>query len=129
MLHLRRVSAMGSSPTGWRTATLGVTCSSVLGCNVSKPIDWKGRSNTMATTFTGLYPSGLFFGGTLKTEYSTPVPDTDALKAWLRDALAAVTEEMLEKTWTEVEYRLNILSTTNGAHIEVYLYNTKNFLS
>jgi hypothetical protein len=30
-----------SSPTGRRTATLGITCSSVLGCNVSKPMDWE----------------------------------------------------------------------------------------
>jgi hypothetical protein len=52
--------------------------------------------------------------------YSTPFPDIDTLKARIREALAAVTEEMLGKTWTEIEYKLNILSTTNGAHVEVY---------
>jgi hypothetical protein len=86
MLHLRRVSAMGSFPTGWYTATMGVTCSSVLGCNVSKPMDWKGRSNTTATTFTGHYPSGLFLWGYVKDKaYSTPVPDIDTLKARIRE--------------------------------------------
>jgi hypothetical protein len=50
--------------------------------------------------------------------YSTPVPE-DTLKAWLRDALAAVTEEMLEKTWKEIEYR-GVLQANNGAHVEVY---------
>jgi hypothetical protein len=39
LLHLRKVSAKGSSPTGWCPATLRVTCSSVLGCNVSRPMD------------------------------------------------------------------------------------------
>jgi hypothetical protein len=78
MLHLRRVSAMGRSPTGWCTTTLGVTCSSVLGCNVSKPMDWEGWSNTMATTFTRHYPSGLFLWGYVKDKvYLTPVPDID----------------------------------------------------
>jgi hypothetical protein len=86
------------SPTGWSTATLGVTFTSVLGCNISKPMDWEGRSNTKATTFTGLYPSGLFLFGYVKDKmYSTPVPDIGTLKAMTRDALAAVTEEMLEK--------------------------------
>jgi hypothetical protein len=64
----RRVSATGSFPTGWCTASLGVTCASVLGCNVSKPMDWEGRSNTMVTTFTGHYPSGPFDGGMLRTK-------------------------------------------------------------
>jgi hypothetical protein len=52
--------------------------------------------------------------------YSTPVPDIDTLKARIRGALAAVTEEMLEKTWREIEYRTDVLRTTNGAYVEVY---------
>jgi hypothetical protein len=42
------------------------------------------------------------------------------LKARIRDALAAVTEEMLEKTWREIEYILDVLRATNGAYVEVY---------
>jgi hypothetical protein len=49
-----------------------------------------------------------------------PVPDSDILQARIRDALAAVTEEMLEKTWREIEYRLDVLQATNGAHVEEY---------
>jgi hypothetical protein len=52
--------------------------------------------------------------------YSTPVPDIDTLKAKIRDSLAAVTEEMLEKTWREIEYRLYVLWATNRAYAEVY---------
>jgi hypothetical protein len=52
--------------------------------------------------------------------YSTPVPDNDILKARIRDTLAAVTEEMLEKTWREIEYRLVVLRATNGSYVEVY---------
>jgi hypothetical protein len=52
--------------------------------------------------------------------YSTPVPDIDTLKTRIRDALATVTEEMLENTWREIEYTLDVLRATNGAHVEVY---------
>jgi hypothetical protein len=52
--------------------------------------------------------------------YSTPVPQTDTLKARIWDALAAVTEEMGEKTQREIEYRLDVLQATNGAHVEVH---------
>ena len=27
---------------------------------------------------------------------------------------------MLQRTWQEIEYRLDVLRATNGAHIEVY---------
>jgi hypothetical protein len=44
-------------------------------------MNWEGRSNIMATTFIGHYPSGLSYGGILRT----PVPDIDTLKAMIRD--------------------------------------------
>jgi hypothetical protein len=52
--------------------------------------------------------------------YSTPVPGIDTLKARIRDALSTVAEEMLKKTWREIEYRLDVLRETNGSHVEVY---------
>jgi hypothetical protein len=42
------------------------------------------------------------------------------LKARISDALAAVTEEMLEKTWGEIKYRVDVLLAANGTHTEVY---------
>jgi hypothetical protein len=63
----------------------------------------------MATTFTGHYKV-----------YSTPVPDIDTLKARTRGALVGLTEEMLEKTRREIEYRADILWATNGTYVDVY---------
>jgi hypothetical protein len=40
--------------------------------------------------------------------YSTPVPGIDTLKARISDASEAVTEEMLEKTWGEIEFRVDV---------------------
>ena len=52
--------------------------------------------------------------------FSTPVPDITNLKAIITDAFAIITEDMLENTWREVYYRLDVLRATKGAHIEVY---------
>jgi len=52
--------------------------------------------------------------------FSTPVPDITNLKARITDAFATVTEDMLENTWREIDYRLDVLRTTKGAHVEVY---------
>jgi len=52
--------------------------------------------------------------------FSTPVPDITNLKARITDAFAAMTEDMLENTWREIDYRLDVLRATKGAHVEVY---------
>jgi hypothetical protein len=35
-------------------------------------------------------------------------------------AISAIPADMLHKTWQELEYRLDVIRATNGAHIEVY---------
>ena len=52
--------------------------------------------------------------------YRTPVSDVETLQSRIIDVLATVNEEMLKNTWREIEYRLDILRATNGAHVEVY---------
>jgi len=52
--------------------------------------------------------------------FSKPVPDITNFKARITDAFATITEHMLENTWGEIEYRLDVLRATKGAHVEVY---------
>ena len=52
--------------------------------------------------------------------FSTPLPDITNLKARISDAIATVTEYMLENAWRENDYRLDVLRATKGAHVEVY---------
>jgi len=40
--------------------------------------------------------------------------------ARITDAFGTVTEDMLENTWREIDYRLDVLRVTKGAHVEVY---------
>ena len=48
------------------------------------------------------------------------VPNITNLKARMTDAFATITEDMLENTWRETDYRLDPLRATKGAHVEVY---------
>jgi len=62
-----------------------------------------------------------FFMGYVKGKvFSIPVPDFTNLKARITDAFVTVTEDMLENTWRETDYWLNVLRATKGAHVEVY---------
>jgi len=66
-------------------------------------------------------PLDFFLWGFVKDiVFSTPVPDITNLKARIIDAFAEITEDMLENTWRETDYRLDVLRATKGAHVEVY---------
>ena len=66
-------------------------------------------------------PFDFFLWGYVKDKvFSTPVPNITNLKARITDAFATVTEDMLENTWREIDYRLDVLRATKGAHVEVY---------
>jgi hypothetical protein len=51
------------------------------------------------------------------------------LKARITDVFATITEDMLGNTWREIDYRLDVLRASKGAHVEVYSCVVKNLLS
>ena len=78
-------------------------------------MDGKKWSNTMATKISRYHPFRLFLWGYVKDRvYRTPVCDVETLQSRIIDVLATVNKEMLENTWREIEYRLDILRATNG---------------
>jgi hypothetical protein len=52
--------------------------------------------------------------------FRTPVNGLDDLKTRIRNAISAIPADMLHRTWQELEYCLDVLRATKGAHIEVY---------
>jgi hypothetical protein len=52
--------------------------------------------------------------------YKSKVRDINDLKERIIDAIATADSAMLERTWMEIEYRLDVLRATNGAHVEVF---------
>ena len=82
--------------------------------------------DTLATTIAGYHPLDFFLWGYVKDKvFSKPVPDITNLKARITDALATITEHMLENTWREICCLLDVLRATKGAHVEVYKYVVK----
>ena len=78
------------------------------------PIPWPPRSPDIT-------PMDFFVWGYVKDiVYRTPVQDLNDLKQRIRNAISTITEEMLRHTWLEIEYRLDVLRATNGAHVETY---------
>ena len=78
------------------------------------PTPWPPRSPDIT-------PLDFFLWGYVKDKvFSTPVPDITNLKARITDAFATVTEDMLENTWRETDYRLDVLRARKGVHAEVY---------
>jgi hypothetical protein len=49
----------------------------------------------------------------------TPVTSHDELKLRIVAAIGTVTPQILENTWREIEYRLDISRATLGAGVEV----------
>ena len=81
---------------------------------MENPMPWPPRS--LDTT-----PLDFFLWGYVKDiVYLTKVRDMTDLRQRISNAIAAIDEAMLQRTWQEIEYRLDVLRATNGAHIEVY---------
>ena len=78
-------------------------------------MDWKGWANSDIT------PLDFFLWSYIKDiVYKTEVWDIDDLKQRIFNAMTTIDEAMLQQTWQEIEYHLDVLRATNGAHIEVY---------
>jgi len=70
------------------------------------PTPWPPRSPDIT-------PLDLFLWGYVKDKvFSTPVPDITNLKAKITDIFATMTEDMLENTWREIYYQIDVLCAT-----------------
>ena len=77
--------------------------------------------HSMAAAFPNIAPLDFFLWGYVKDIiYQTKVRDINDLQHRIIEAIDTVTVDMLARTWPEIEYRLDIVCATDGAHIEVY---------
>ena len=66
-------------------------------------------------------PLDFFLWGYVKDiVYRTKIRGVSDLQQRLIKALDTVTVDMLARTCLKIEYRLDILRATDGAHVEVY---------
>jgi hypothetical protein len=78
------------------------------------PIAWPPRSPDLT-------PLDFFLWGYIKDfVYKTKVQDVTKLRRRITAACEPVTPVILQNTWQEVKYRLDICRATKGAHVEIY---------
>ena len=78
------------------------------------PISWPPRSPDVT-------PLDFFLWGYIKDiVFATKVADLAELKQRILAAFETVTDDLLQRTWAEIDFRLHVLRITHGAHIEVY---------
>ena len=78
------------------------------------PILWPPRSPDIT-------PLDFFLWGyVMDIVYRIKVRDVSDLQQRIIEALDTVTVNMLARTWLKMEYRLDILRATDGAHVQLY---------
>ncbi|PNF29996.1 hypothetical protein B7P43_G06954 [Cryptotermes secundus] len=78
------------------------------------PIRWPPRSPDLT-------PLNFFLWGYVKDRvFVPPVNELADLQAHIRETIATVPMGMLERTWQEIEYKVDILRSINDPHVEVY---------
>jgi hypothetical protein len=60
------------------------------------------------------------WGYVKNTVYQVKIYDLQRLKACIGNTVAMVTPNMLEVTWNEVEYRLDICHAKKEAHLQIF---------
>ena len=83
------------------------------------PIPWSPRSPDLS-------PLDFFLWGYIKNiVYAEKIRNVQHLQDRITSATETLTRDMIQKTWHEIEFRLDVSRTTNGAHIEMYQGKSK----
>jgi len=78
------------------------------------PIPWPPRNPDLS-------PLDFFLWGYIKNiVYAEKIRNLQHLGERITSAIETVTRDMIQKTWQETEFRLDVSRATNGAHIEMY---------
>ena len=68
-----------------------------------------------------LFPLDFFLWGYFKSiVYAEKIRNIQHLQERITSAIETVTRDMIQNTWQEKEFRLDVSRATNAAHIEMY---------
>ena len=57
--------------------------------------------------------------------YAEKIRHIQHLQERITSAIETVTRDMIQKTWQEIEFRLDVSRATKGAHIEMHYVKSK----
>ena len=87
------------------------------------PDVWIGRGGTIPWPLRSpdLSPLDFFLWGYIKNiVYAEKIRNIQHQQDRITSAIETVTRDMIQKTWQEIEFRLDVSTATNVAHIEMY---------
>jgi len=87
------------------------------------PDPWIGRGGPIPKPprSPDLFPIDFSLWGYIKNiVYAEKIRNIQHLQVRISSAIETVTRDIIQKTWKEVEFYLNVSRATNGAHIEMY---------
>ena len=87
------------------------------------PDDWIGRGGPIhwPPRSPDLSPLDISLWGYIKnTVYAEKIRNIQHLQERITSAIEKVTRDMIQKTWHEIEFRLDVTRATYGAHIKMY---------
>jgi hypothetical protein len=56
----------------------------------------------------------------ITSAYSEKIRNIQHLQERITSAIENITRDVIQKTWQEIEFSLDVSRATNGAHIEMY---------
>jgi len=82
------------------------------------PIPWPPRSPDLSLSLSLL---DFFLWGYIKNiVHAEKIRNIQHPQDRITSAIETVTRDMIQKTWQETEFRLDVSRATNGTHIEMY---------
>jgi hypothetical protein len=79
------------------------------------------RNLSFKTSVTKLSPLDFFLWGYIKNiVYAEKIRNIQHLQERITSAIETLKQNMIQKTWQEIEFRLDVSRATNGVHIELY---------
>jgi len=80
----------------------------------SGPIPWPLRNRDLS-------PLNFSLWGYIKNiVYAEKIRNIQHLQERITSVIETVTRDVIQKTWQEIKFRLEVSRATNGAHIEMY---------
>ena len=83
------------------------------------PIPWPPRSPDLSPLHFSLWRY------IKNSVYAEKIRNIQQLQERITSAIETVTRDMIQKTWQEIEFRLDVSRATNGAHTEMYWGKSK----
>ena len=81
----------------------------------------EGVDQSLATSKPRPLSSWFFLWGYIKNiVYAEKIRNIQHLQERITSAIETVRRDMIQKTWQEIEFRLDVSRATNGAHIQMY---------